>query len=78
MTDKQKHRPEDALTCLLYDAKQQHLLSGSVLPKVVCPNNAMLGTMTSTALLLPHCSDQELHQHGIQAVCSAVVILHGA
>ncbi|KAL3142584.1 hypothetical protein ABBQ38_002902 [Trebouxia sp. C0009 RCD-2024] len=34
MTDKQKHRPEDALTCLLYDAKQQHLLSGSVLPKV--------------------------------------------
>ncbi|KAL3152253.1 hypothetical protein ABBQ32_001332 [Trebouxia sp. C0010 RCD-2024] len=34
MTDKQKHRPEDALTCLLYDAKQQQLLSGSVLPKV--------------------------------------------
>ena len=34
MTDKQQHRPEDALTCLLYDPKEKQLLSGSVLPKV--------------------------------------------
>ena len=34
VTDKQKHRPEDALTCLMYDPQQKQLLSGSVLPKV--------------------------------------------
>ena len=34
LTDKQKHRPEDALTCLMYDPKEKQLLSGSVLPKV--------------------------------------------
>ncbi|KAA6426925.1 MAG: hypothetical protein FRX49_03249 [Trebouxia sp. A1-2] len=33
LTDKQKHRPEDALTCLMYDPQQKQLLSGSVLPK---------------------------------------------
>lgn len=55
MTDKQKHRPEDALTCLLYDAKQQRLLSGSVLPKVV-------GTDTAT-----HTSVAFSHQHYIFA-----------
>lgn len=36
LTDKQKHRPEDALTCLMYDPKEKQLLSGSVLPKVCC------------------------------------------
>ena len=34
LTDKQKHRPEDALTSLMYDSQQKQLLSGSVLPKV--------------------------------------------
>lgn len=56
MTDKQKHRPEDALTCLLYDAKQQHLLSGSVLPKVaqtaiMCVHGQHTITCCSTAVL---------------------------
>ena len=34
LTDKQAYRPENFLTCLLYDPKHEHLMSGAVLPKV--------------------------------------------
>ena len=51
MTDKQKHRPEDALTCLLYDAKQEHLLSGSVLPKVAQQTPVLIIAPQTVAVL---------------------------
>ena len=65
MTDKQRHRPEDALTCLLYDPKEKQLLSGSVLPKVLhqhllcshlyaCIDNKILFSIASKMQLHPH------------------------